>query len=271
MKKRCASVILAAALIFALLSGCGTSPQPETGEPAVEATVISALLDQAGSGYYPGECVAEGHEILDIVREEDRWQVYLIASVGQYGFCTGHFEEISGSGAIPTRITFAEENGALVVEDYWQPEDGSYYADSIKETFPLTLQLQAFSAQDYYDGLKEQKQAYAAAYLRENFNQPVSMRALAAICGWSYDHFQHVFRREIGLSPQQYLIRQRLSRSAEMLREGSSCTDAAYACGFSSAAQFSTMFRRAYGVAPRDFAQGKEPENESALIMDNVE
>ena len=94
MKKRCASVILAAALIFALLSGCGTSPQPETGEPAVEATVISALLDQAGSGYYPGECVAEGHEILDIVREEDRWQVYLIASVGQYGFCTGHFEEI---------------------------------------------------------------------------------------------------------------------------------------------------------------------------------
>ena len=112
---------------------------------------------------------------------------------------------------------------------------------------------------------------YAAAYLRENFNQPVSMRALAAICGWSYDHFQHVFRREIGLSPQQYLIRQRLSRSAEMLREGSSCTDAAYACGFSSAAQFSTMFRRAYGVAPRDFAQGKEPENESALIMDNVE
>lgn len=191
MKKRCASVILAAALIFALLSGCGTSPQPETGEPAVEATVISALLDQAGSGYYPGECVAEGHEILDIVREEDQWQVYLIASVGQYGFCTGHFEEISGSGAIPTRITFAEENGALVVEDHWQPEDGSGYADSIKETFPLSLQLQALSAQDYYDGLKEQKQAYAEAYL-ESIGREAPVGA--------YGDFDHPLFTDLGMS-----------------------------------------------------------------------
>ena len=99
----------------------------------------------------------------------------------------------------------------------------------------------------------------------------MSIRALAAICGWSYDHFQHVFRREIGLSPQQYLIRQRLQHAAEMLAQGAPCTEAAYACGFSSAAQFSTMFRRAYGLSPRQYAQGEKPENENVNMADRIE
>ena len=97
--------------------------------------------------------------------------------------------------------------------------------------------------------------AYAAAYLRENYHQPVSIHALAQACGWQYDHFQHTFRRDMGLSPQQYLMRQRLEGARRMLLDGRSCTETAHACGFSSAAQFSSLFRRAYGQPPKAFSR----------------
>lgn len=179
-------------LVLALAGGCGapqSAPLPSEGQ--VEAVVAQALLDQAASGYLRGECVAEGHDILRVDHEGEALTVYLIASVGQYGFCSGHFEEVSGSGPTPTRITFTqEEDGSLTVTDHWVPMDGSYYDDSIKETFPLTLQLQALSAQDHYEDLKAQKQAYAQAYL-ESIGREAPIG--------DYGDFDHPLETDLGM------------------------------------------------------------------------
>lgn len=93
---------------------------------------------------------------------------------------------------------------------------------------------------------------FAIAYLQENYGQPIRIASLAQLCGWHYDHFQHSFKKEVGLSPQQYLIQWRLEKAREMLLAGQSCTLAAYSCGFSNAAQFSTMFKRTYGILPSE-------------------
>lgn len=92
---------------------------------------------------------------------------------------------------------------------------------------------------------------YAARFIRENYHQPLSLKGLAADCGYGYDYFQHQFKRETGESPQRYLMRQRLENARRLLSSGVSCTAAAYACGFSNAAQFSALFKRAYGTPPR--------------------
>lgn len=104
---------------------------------------------------------------------------------------------------------------------------------------------------------------YAARFIRENYHQPLSLKSLAADCGYGYDYFQHQFKREMGLSPQQYLMHQRLENARRLLCTGAACTEAAYACGFSSAAQFSSLFRRAYGMPPRAF---RAKEREEALL-----
>ena len=159
--------LLTAALLALCLAaaGCGAAPAASIPDD-LESTVTQILLDQTSSGYLEGECAAEGHIILDTVPEGDQTQVYLLASVGQYGFCSGHFEKISGSGAIPTRITLAQdEHGGYTLAGYWVPEDGSYYADSIKETFPAGLQDQALNSDSRYNELAAQEQVYAQAYL----------------------------------------------------------------------------------------------------------
>jgi len=95
---------------------------------------------------------------------------------------------------------------------------------------------------------------YTINFIRENYRQKLSVKNLAEACGYSYDYFRHQFQQRTGYSPQQYLIRMRMEAAAELLRSTSmNCTQIACQCGFSDGAQFSTMFRKEYGVSPRNY------------------
>ena len=95
---------------------------------------------------------------------------------------------------------------------------------------------------------------YAINYIRENYQQKLNLEDLAKNCGYSYDYFRHQFQRRTGYSPQQYMIQIRMDKAKELLKNTSmSCTQIAYYCGFSDGAQFSTMFRKKYGLSPRSY------------------
>lgn len=173
-------------------------PQTEEAESAAPVTedeaVALALLDRAGSGYSSGECNAEGHAILASVPgdEADTVLVYAQCSVGNYGFVSGNFEEVSGSGAIPCRLTFSrDENGGLTLTDFWQAEDGNRYGPSIRETFPADLVGLALDTESYYPDLQKQKEAYAKAYLEE-IGRPAEIG--------EYADFEHPLATEQGMS-----------------------------------------------------------------------
>lgn len=190
------SFLLCTLVLSLTMAACGAAEPAETGDSAPlalpETLVSQVLLDQASSGYMEGECAAEGHIILDTDQEEGFWLVYALASVGQYGFCTGHFEKVSGSGAIPTRFTISQdENGNYVCDEVWEPEDGSYYGDSIKETFPRKLWNKALNAHERYGELQEQEEAYAQAYL-ESIGREAPIG--------DYGDFEHPLFTENGMS-----------------------------------------------------------------------
>lgn len=92
---------------------------------------------------------------------------------------------------------------------------------------------------------------FAAKYIEQSYVSPINWKELAASCNYSYDYFHHLFKRETGLSPTQYLLNCRLSAAKELLlTTNDSCSEIAYSCGFANSAQFSTMFRKHFGVSP---------------------
>lgn len=190
------TLLLCALVLCLTMAACGAAAPAEEGETTAlalpETLVSQVLLDRASSGYMEGECAAEGHIILDTVREDDVWQVYTLASVGQYGFCSGHFEKISGSGAVPTRFTISQdEEGNYLCDQVWEPTDGNLYPDSIKETFPMGLWLTALNGHEKYDKLQKQERVYAQTYLESIGREaPVG----------SYGDFEHPLFTENGMS-----------------------------------------------------------------------
>ena len=81
----------------------------------------------------------ESHVIYGKRKNGNKLTVYMTACYQLYSTDNplGIVEE-SGGGWCPTAITFeVRDDGSYKLLEYWEPGDGSYYASSIKEKFPI--------------------------------------------------------------------------------------------------------------------------------------
>jgi AraC-like DNA-binding protein len=88
----------------------------------------------------------------------------------------------------------------------------------------------------------------------ERFAEPLSVPQLAATMFLSPGRFSEVFSSQMGVAPATYLRRLRLERAQTLLRTTeSTAARIAVEVGFADAAQFSRLFRSAFGLTPSDY------------------
>lgn len=96
--------------------------------------------------------------------------------------------------------------------------------------------------------------AQAVRRLRASRDARRSLRNLAREVGLSSSRLRHLFRQEIGMSAQSYVVWLRIYEACTALSGGATLSDAAYRAGFSDAAHFTRTFRRTFGLAPSQLA-----------------
>lgn len=83
------------------------------------------------------------------------------------------------------------------------------------------------------------------------------LETAAAEAGMSPSHFSRMFRRAMGLSFTDYLIRRRIERAEVLLRTTDKrIVDVALESGFNSSSNFYRAFERLRGVSPRTLRRG---------------
>lgn len=94
-------------------------------------------------------------------------------------------------------------------------------------------------------------------YVRAHLSENIRLEELAALVFLSPYHFCRVFKRTTGLTPQQFVIRQRIERAAELLRQpGLSVKEVAAAVGYASSSHFAQLFVRHTGRLPVSYLKG---------------
>lgn len=95
------------------------------------------------------------------------------------------------------------------------------------------------------------------AYIDEHLAHRITVAELAQVACLSPSQFHAQFKDRVGLTPHQYLLRQRLDRAARLLRESDlPLVRVAGECGFSSQSALTTTMRRYLGLTPRSLRQG---------------
>ena len=110
------------------------------------------------------------------------------------------------------------------------------------------------------------------SYPDENFELDRYLRSLH----FNYDYLRKLFKREIGITPHQFLVDTRLQAAAERLGaadgQTNNISDVAHLCGFREPLYFSKIFRKKYGLSPSQFqahireARAAFPDSESVKI-----
>jgi AraC-like DNA-binding protein len=92
----------------------------------------------------------------------------------------------------------------------------------------------------------------AQEYLHAHPGTEATLAELARQACLSPYHFHRAFTAAFGRTPQQYRTGLRLARARRLLEStGLTITEICGAVGFESAASFSLLFRRSFGVSPR--------------------
>jgi len=98
-------------------------------------------------------------------------------------------------------------------------------------------------------------------YIALNLQEPITANDLAKVAGYSQYHMARMFKVEMGLSPFEYIRRQRLVAAAHVLRSGERrVLDVAMDFVFDSHEGFTRAFSKGFGISPGRYANYPSPE-----------
>jgi AraC family transcriptional regulator len=108
----------------------------------------------------------------------------------------------------------------------------------------------------YRGGLSRTKLRQVSEFIHDNLSGSLSVADMANLVQMGSCHFARAFKESTGMSPHQFVLRRRIERALQMLKETHvSLAGVAYELGFSSQGHFSTVFRKAAGVSPSEYRQ----------------
>jgi AraC family transcriptional regulator len=134
---------------------------------------------------------------------------------------------------------------------------GKIYGESL--ALALAAYLAAHYASESIDasprnGLAEPVLTRVLEHIGANLGRDLTITELAALAHMSPHHFSLRFKRSMGTTPHQWIVRARVREAGRLLRaRRMPVAEVALALGFASQTHFTDVFRRATGVTPRHY------------------
>lgn len=100
-------------------------------------------------------------------------------------------------------------------------------------------------------------------YMDSHYQDCITLDLLAAMAHWDKYYFSHMFTKEYGISPINYLLERRILQSKQLLKSTDySVTQVAQSTGFSSQNYFSQAFKKSTGVTPLQYRKHHQKAND---------
>jgi len=96
----------------------------------------------------------------------------------------------------------------------------------------------------------------AIEIMKVQYSNPLTIEQIASELGLDRTYFSSLFKKEIGVSPKQYLMNYRMTEAVRLMTErGESVAVAACSVGYPDVYNFSKMFKRHFGLSPREYVK----------------
>jgi len=209
-------------------------------------------------------------------------------NAGEMGLCTPHSEQWIGTADMEHLIVSISDaalaaacdgvSGSVELHPRWKMTDvrlssllaavnservagfpsGRLFLDSVEQALAAALvngyAVRHQPVQTYRGGLSPARLRRVKDFAHAKMEEELSLRELAQSVGLSTAHFAEMFRKSMGETPHQFVLRVRIERAKEMLRSAESrVLDVAIACGFKTQQHFARVFRQLCGASPTEY------------------
>lgn len=152
----------------------------------------------------------------------------------------------------------------LLDESASETPAGRLYADSLIQTLILHLLKNystfgtAVSIENHNGGLSGFRLRRVKEFIDAHLEEDLSLAEIASVAELSQFHFARAFRRSVGLTPQQYLMQQRIERAKQLLTKADlPLVEVSLRTGFKNQSHFTTLFRKFTKLTPKTWRELK--------------
>jgi transcriptional regulator GlxA family with amidase domain len=90
--------------------------------------------------------------------------------------------------------------------------------------------------------------------IRRDIDKEIEMERMTEICCLSKAHFIRLFKKEIGLTPVQYILQKKMEKAQLLLlTTNHTVKDIAYSLAFDNIGYFDRTFKRLTGLTPGEY------------------
>lgn len=124
---------------------------------------------------------------------------------------------------------------------------------ALKELLIRLMQTQARSMVEKNIAKNKSRIGFAVDYIRKNLHQKLSIESIAKLAYVSKSNFFKMFKDELGTSPNDFILQERINKAKELLASQNSIKETAYQTGFSDTNYFTRVFKQLVGVTPKNY------------------
>lgn len=124
---------------------------------------------------------------------------------------------------------------------------------ALKELLIRLMQTQARSMVERNIVKNKSRIGFAVDYIKRNLHQKLSIDSIAKLAYVSKSNFFKMFKDELGTSPNDFILQERISKAKELLATQNSIKETAYQTGFSDTNYFTRVFKQLEGITPKSY------------------
>lgn len=123
----------------------------------------------------------------------------------------------------------------------------------LKELLIRIMQIQGLLVLDESVHTNNSEFAFLKKYIQENIAEKINVDKLCERAGMSKSSLSRAFQAELGLSPMEFVIRERIAYAKKILAQSQSVKTACFSAGFSDINYFVRLFKQREGITPGQY------------------
>lgn len=127
---------------------------------------------------------------------------------------------------------------------------------TLKELLVRLMQTQArqLILENFQKSVNTHRFAFVVDFIKSHLHEEITIDKLSSMSCMSKPTFFRSFKREFGMSPLEFVIRQRIREAKRLLKDlNMTVSEACYAVGMNNQSHFFKLFKRVEGVTPNEF------------------
>ncbi|PKF74086.1 helix-turn-helix transcriptional regulator [Chryseobacterium sp. PMSZPI] len=124
---------------------------------------------------------------------------------------------------------------------------------ALKELLIRLMQTQARSMVEKNMVKNRSRMGFVVDYIKRNLHQKLSIESIAKLAYVSKSNFFKMFKDELGTSPNDFILQERINKAKELLAGQNTIKETAFQTGFSDTNYFTRVFKQIEGITPKSY------------------